>query len=286
MLYEPLFPSNEAARAFAGRLRSAAVGKAIDYRARAESTNALAAEAARNGAPNGLVVAAEEQSAGRGRQGRSWLAPPGQGLLFSVVLRPTNLPQERFGWVALAAGLACAEAIESRTGVAATVKWPNDIVVAADAPTPNGAAWRKLGGVLCESAFPHGTDAGHLVVGIGLNIRQEADALPAVPKSPPTSVRIESGADTDRAALFGAVLEALDARFAQLSGGAGFASVREDLARRLDAWWRGRTLRLGTAGGTREGRYRGLDAFGRLCIENERGADEAFADAEVLGVFG
>ncbi|MCK6474986.1 MAG: biotin--[acetyl-CoA-carboxylase] ligase [Planctomycetes bacterium] len=286
MLYEPLFPSNEAARAFSAGLRSAAVGKRIDYRARAESTNALAAEAAREGAGHGLVVVAEEQSAGRGRQGRSWLAPPGQGLLFSVVLRPANLPQERFGWVALAAGLACAEAIEARTGVAATVKWPNDIVVAADAPTPNGAGWRKLGGVLCESAFPHGSSAGHLVVGIGLNILQEADALPAVPKSPPTSVRIESGMETDRAALFGAVLETLDTRFAQLSDGAGFASVREDLARRLDAWWRGRTLRLGTAGGAREGRFRGLDAFGRLRIENERGADEAFADAEVLGVFG
>jgi BirA family biotin operon repressor/biotin-[acetyl-CoA-carboxylase] ligase len=137
------------------------------------STNADAMALARDGAPEGIVVVADHQSAGRGRRARTWLSPPGGSLLLSVLLRP---PARVADAVTMAAAVAMAEAVEQVAGVTAGLKWPNDLVIA----TPDGD--RKLAGILAEADWPAGSsisggyrppaphDRAVVVVGIGLNV--------------------------------------------------------------------------------------------------------------------
>src|ERR1700712_4818787 len=106
----------------------------------AASTNAEAADRARAGAPEGTVIVAESQTAGRGRQGRTWESPPRAGLTFSVVLRPPSIS----GWLPLLAGLSVAVALQEQAGVEAGVKWPNDVLIAGD------KGERKVAGLLAE----------------------------------------------------------------------------------------------------------------------------------------
>lgn len=134
------------------------------------STNADLLDLAHDGAPEGSVVVAGEQTAGRGRLGRAWVSAPGSGLWFSVLVRMAPDPQR--GLLPLIAGVAVAEAAH-RHGVVASLKWPNDVVV--DGPSPDGTPGpRKLAGILAET---DGEDA--VVIGIGVNLTQTAAQLPA-----------------------------------------------------------------------------------------------------------
>ncbi len=128
-----------------------------------DSTNSRARELAETGAPGGTVVTAGEQLAGRGRQGRSWVAPAGGALLYSAILRPLD---ERHLLLPLAAPLAVCEAAEAlRPGVECQIKWPNDVWVEG----------RKLAGVLIEAK----PQDGWAVIGVGLNLSTSADEFPA-----------------------------------------------------------------------------------------------------------
>src|SRR5437763_9636755 len=122
-----------------------------------DSANRHALELARQGVPEGLVVVADHQTAGRGRLGRSWEAPPGSSLLMSVLLRPSLAP-ERLHLTTVAVALAAADACEEVAGFRPALKWPNDLVVDD----------RKLGGILAEVPEP-----GAVVVGLGLNVLWE-----------------------------------------------------------------------------------------------------------------
>ena len=161
------------------------------------STMTEAAAWAAAGAPHGAVVTARDQTAGRGRHGRTWTAAPGESLLFTVVLRPELAPS-RLGLVALAAGLGVAEAV-SALGISATVKWPNDV----------RAGGRKLAGVLAEAR--HGPGGPTVLVGVGLNVRQSAfpDGLAA------TSVWLETGRALEPGDLLGPVLAEMERRLDQ-----------------------------------------------------------------------
>ncbi|MGH8774172.1 MAG: biotin--[acetyl-CoA-carboxylase] ligase [Jiangellaceae bacterium] len=126
--------------------------------AEAGSTNADVASAARAGAAEGMVLVADHQTAGRGRLGRSWQAPAGTGLAASVLLRPLSVPAHRWPWLPLLVGVCVVEALASYPGVAAALKWPNDVVL--------GGA--KLAGILVERVeTPTGAAA---VAGVGLNV--------------------------------------------------------------------------------------------------------------------
>ena len=116
-----------------------------------DSTNRYLLDEARAGAAAGLVVVADHQTAGRGRLGRTWVAPPGASLLMSLLLRPT-VPVDRRHVLVMAAGLAMAEAVETETGVIAGLKWPNDLLVGE----------RKLAGILAEAAGPEGMVGGQM----------------------------------------------------------------------------------------------------------------------------
>jgi BirA family biotin operon repressor/biotin-[acetyl-CoA-carboxylase] ligase len=119
----------------------------------------------------GLVLVADQQTSGRGRMGRSWVSPPGAGLMFSFLLRP-RVQAGRQGWIPLLTGVAVAAAVDGVTGIRAKLKWPNDVLI-IDGKTPGGRmAWAKLGGILAE------TTGDAVVVGIGLNVSTERDELP------------------------------------------------------------------------------------------------------------
>ena len=135
------------------------------------STNADLVALAAAGEPAGLVLVADEQTAGRGRLGRGWTAPPGSGLTFSVLLRP-HRAAAHLGWLPLLTGLAVVEAVRSVTGVPAELKWPNDVVVRGD------GGEGKLAGILAERLGGPGAGAGAVVVGVGLNVSMSTDELP------------------------------------------------------------------------------------------------------------
>ena len=148
-----------------------------------------------DGAPEGAVAVADEQTEGRGRLGRAWQAPAGTSLLFSIVLVP-HVPPDRLPELSLVAGAAIAEAIEAETGLRATVKHPNDVLVRG----------RKVAGILAESA------EGRVVLGVGVNVSQTEAQLPARAEHPATSLALE-GARIDRAGLLAAILERLEAHY-------------------------------------------------------------------------
>ncbi len=146
---------------------------------RCGSTNDLLAERARGGEPAGLVVVAEEQTAGRGRLARTWMSPARAGLTFSLLLRP-QLPLERWPWLPLWAGVGVARAVREQTGLAADLKWPNDVLVHG----------RKVSGLLADVA------GGAVVLGIGVNVTTTRHELP---DAGATSLLLEGARTTDRA---------------------------------------------------------------------------------------
>jgi BirA family biotin operon repressor/biotin-[acetyl-CoA-carboxylase] ligase len=178
------------------------------------STNDLCAQRARQGAPEGLVVLADQQSSGRGRQGRSWLSQAGQNLTFSLLLRPecavTALPP-----LTLLAGVAVARVFQTLAGrgVVPRLKWPNDVLCDVEGQP------RKLVGILTEMATQR-DEVKHVVVGIGINVNQTVFD-PAV-ASIASSLQLLSGRPLDRAELLAAVLVELESLYTHtLRNGAG-----------------------------------------------------------------
>jgi BirA family transcriptional regulator, biotin operon repressor / biotin---[acetyl-CoA-carboxylase] ligase len=175
-------------------LRPGGLWQAVEVVDRTGSTNADLLDRALGGAPEGVVLAAEEQSAGRGRIGRTWVSPPRAALTFSLLVRPAAVPPARRGWLPLLAGVAVASAVTAVTGVQTRLKWPNDVL----------AGPAKLAGILAEAAG----DA--IVVGVGLNVSAEPGELP--PPGPgalaATSLRIAASASAalDREPLLIAIL--------------------------------------------------------------------------------
>ena len=142
------------------------VGRKIIRLQRVPSTMDVVDEYARAGAPEGLVVVAEEQTAGRGRAGRTWSAPAGSGLLLSVLLRPDVEPR-LLGTLPLMIGVAVAEAVEAFVPSPCQLKWPNDVLLDG----------RKVAGVLIQSRLS-GERTEYINAGIGINVNVSKSALP------------------------------------------------------------------------------------------------------------
>ncbi len=171
------------------------VGRRIAVWKRVSSTNDVAIRAAGSIANEGLVILAEEQTAGRGRRGRTWTAPPGSSILMSVLLFPPPALAET-AWLTALGAVATAEVVAAWTGLDAgiTIKWPNDVRVGG----------RKIAGVLVE----RGQGA---VIGIGLNANVEPEAFPPELHATATSLGIVTGRRIDRSELARALLQRLDA---------------------------------------------------------------------------
>ena len=143
--------------------------------------------------PEGATVATDHQTQGRGRLGRVWEDTPGRSILMSVLLLPRP-PMPLWPELSLVAGEAVARALRSETGIEASLRHPNDVVIAG----------RKLAGILAEAR------PGRVVLGIGVNVNQPAGELPAETVKPPTSVRVELGREVERAPLLAAILGELE----------------------------------------------------------------------------
>ncbi len=169
----------------------AGLWKSIEVVATTGSTNT---DLLARGGRSGQVLVAEEQTAGRGRMGRSWVSDPGAALTFSVLLRPASVPAAKRGWLPLLAGVAVATAVHAAASVPATLKWPNDVLVRE----------RKLAGILAEQSG----DA--VVVGIGVNVATPAEALSASPGGVPATSLLAEGADVARDVLLVEVLRQVE----------------------------------------------------------------------------
>jgi BirA family transcriptional regulator, biotin operon repressor / biotin---[acetyl-CoA-carboxylase] ligase len=269
----------DAAAVRAAVLRPDGLWRAIEVTEVTGSTNADLLARAADGAPEGLVLAAERQRAGRGRMGRAWVAPPRAALAFSLLLRPQAVPRARHGWLPLLAGLATAEAVRAVTPVDARLKWPNDLLV--------GAA--KLGGILTEAAWGAGSAAGAVVVGIGLNVSTEPDELPAPGPGPAgslaaTSLRIAASPGPDRGVLLAAILTGFERSYRawsrafgdpERSGlGAAYTRLCSTIGQRVRVELPGGGLLTGLAAG--------IDPDGRLLVRTDPGAELPVAAGDVV----
>lgn len=238
-----------------------------------ESTNDLAKQLAFAGAPEGTAVIAEAQTRGRGRMGRSFCSPAGQGIYLSVILRPGVKPTELMHLTAAAAE-AMAEAVEAQTGLSCGVKWVNDLICGG----------KKLAGILTElSVKPDGlTD--YIVIGVGVNCCQSSEDFPPEIAELATSVAAQTGSIPDRNALCASMLEA-------------FSRLSETLLSEKAAWmarYRSRCVTLGKPvqvlhpSGTREAFALDIDENGALEVKYPDGTRAFVSSGEVSvrGLYG
>jgi BirA family transcriptional regulator, biotin operon repressor / biotin---[acetyl-CoA-carboxylase] ligase len=209
-----------------------------------DSTNRYLMDEARRGAPEGVVAIADHQTAGRGRRGRDWVAPPGSSLLVSVLLRPALAPDQT-QLVSMACGVAMADAVERVAGFAPGLKWPNDLVVDD----------RKLAGILAEA------ESGAVVVGVGVNV--EWHEFPAELAEIATACNLEAGHAVDRRDLLVAFLRELDRRYASVE------DVPDEYRRRLATL--ARRVRVQRPGGDLVGRAVGVGELGELLVQPDTG---------------
>jgi len=224
--------------------------------AETSSTNDVAREQARKGARGGFVVAASRQTAGRGRLGRSWESPPDRGLYVSILLRP-DLAMAEVGKLTILSSVATVDAVEAVAGLRPKIKWPNDLMIGE----------RKMAGLLIE-AEPKGGRVAFAVIGIGLNVRQEAGDFSPEVRSVATSLYLATGQMHRRADLLVALLHGLERRLSR-----PFDEARE--AWTASSLTLGQRMTLTTARGRKHGQAMGLDESGALLLRGDSGEVEA-----------
>jgi BirA family biotin operon repressor/biotin-[acetyl-CoA-carboxylase] ligase len=259
-------------------LHSTIVGRAIEHYAQAGSTNDLARRHARAGRPEGLVIVADQQTAGRGRMGRAWAAPPGSSLLLSLLLRPTWLaPADAFSLTMLA-GVALCEAVDQVTPRAA-LKWPNDLLLPVR--TAAGPTLRKAAGILSEIELV-GDRIAWVVIGIGVNVSWSpagiVDGRDLAEVA--TSVGAAAGQPVERLPLLRALLERLDARYDALRRGDHadlFACWRDRLT------MLGQPVQIGLPHGELRGVAEDVERSGALRVRDEQGVLHTIMAGDVGG---
>jgi BirA family biotin operon repressor/biotin-[acetyl-CoA-carboxylase] ligase len=233
-------------------LTTAFMGRRIVYYRSVGSTNDVARELAARGAPEGTLVIADEQAAGKGRLGRRWLAPLGTSLLMSLLFRPHFLAPCQAQRLTMICSLAVVEAIEALTGLGAAIKWPNDIVVQG----------KKTGGILTELGAT-GNSLDYAVVGLGLNVNLDFGAVEAMEElaATATSLSRELGREVSRLALLWGILEKVEGRYQRLEAG---ALPHDEWASRLVTLHN--NVMVDTPQGVVEGWAEGVDADGALIL--------------------
>lgn len=224
------------------------IGHSVEFHAALGSTNDRARALLSDRAAEGIAVVADLQTAGRGRQGRSWLSPPGLNLMVSVGVRP-RLVAANAGQLGLATALAACAACESVTHL--LVKWPNDLY------THDGL---KVGGILIETTLEGGRLAD-AVIGLGLNVNWRRAEIPEQVREGATSLADLAGHDLERVQLLASYLAALDAEVKLLEAG---VSPVERLRGR--SWLDGRRVRVAVPGGEVEGEAAGIADDGALLV--------------------
>ena len=239
------------AEAITAGLTTGRFGRPTSFFAEIGSTMPEARRRAEAGAPEGTLVIADAQTAGRGRHGRSWLSEAGVNLTFSLVLRPT-LAQLR--GLAVATSLAGVEAVWARTGLPARIKWPNDLVIHD----------RKFAGILIDSEL-QGTEVAHAILGIGVNVNLEVARFPDL-AGIATSLAAEAGCPIDRLALLIELLARLERRYDQLLTGPSLLPEWTAASATL-----GRRIRATSPAGAEIGLAEAVDDEGALLLRRDDG---------------
>jgi BirA family biotin operon repressor/biotin-[acetyl-CoA-carboxylase] ligase len=235
-----------------------------------DSTNTLAKELAAQGAPEGTLVLAEEQSAGRGRMGRHWVSPGYANLLFSLLLRP-RIHKDQVFVTTMILALATIKAVKSRTGLTSAIKWPNDIFVRG----------KKLGGILTEFSLRQ-EEIDYVVVGLGLNVNwsphrtEEASRLA-------TSILAETGSRISRNDLLVTLLRIFEPYYGEVLSGQidDFYKTWNEASMII-----GRNVEIVTPVEKTHGRALRIDRSGALIIEDDTGKEQRIISGEVSVTIG
>lgn len=248
------------------------------------STNADVLALARDGEPEGVVCVADHQTAGRGRQGRTWSAPPAASLLLTVLLRP---PARVSAATTMTAAVALAEAVHDVGGFDARLKWPNDLIWPGDGSLPD----RKLAGILAEADWPPGrrTSGGWaepgadervvVAVGVGLNVNWPAE-LPGELADRAVAANHVAGRDLDREQLLIAFLRRLDHHYDVLAGSGDPSVIRSEWLLRSATL--GRRVRVELGADDAEGEAVDVTVDGHLVVETDEGTRRVFAVGDVV----
>lgn len=244
--------------------RTAKLGRFMHYRETVDSTNTLAKELARAGAPDGTLVVAESQTSGRGRRGRSWLSEPRGGIFASLILRPSLSPG-RVPLLTLTVGIAVVQALQGMGLTDAWLKWPNDVWIGR----------RKMVGILAEMVGQM-DQVDWVVVGIGINTHQSD--FPGELATRATSFLRETGRKVQRAELLARVLCQLEALLPLLE--------RPTVATLLEEWSNydrltGQEVQVVAPNETFTGRALGIDATGALLIRRANGQEQSVLAGDV-----
>jgi BirA family transcriptional regulator, biotin operon repressor / biotin---[acetyl-CoA-carboxylase] ligase len=246
--------------------RTAVIGRDIRVFEQTTSTNDVIERLARDGVKEGVVVFAESQTRGRGRLGRKWISPARKGLWFSILLRPELRPQETTR-LTVASATALRRAIASQTKLEPEIKWPNDILVDG----------KKVAGILTEMSAELDR-IKHVILGIGIDVNQDADDFPAELRKIATSLRIEGGEAVSRPALATEILRQLDNDYARVCDGK-FTAITDEWEENCTTIGKNVTVQIGDR--KIRGRAESLDDEGTLLLRTEHGRLERITGGDV-----
>lgn len=250
-----------------GRITGERIGRNLVCHDTTASTNADAFRLAEEGAGEGTTVVADSQSAGKGRRGRHWVSPAGVNLYCSVVLRPDILPYEA-PQLTFLSSVAVARAIRQETGLAAEIKWPNDVLLQG----------KKVAGLLNEMSAE--TDGINFVIlGVGVNLNMSREQFPDDLRAPATSLLLEHGKAVPRAGFTARLLNELDRLYNEFLNH-GFGPVRREWQECCNA--AGREIVVSDQGlETARGIFDGIDGDGALLLRLPDGKQERIVAGDV-----
>ncbi|GGB52190.1 bifunctional ligase/repressor BirA [Fictibacillus barbaricus] len=241
-------------------------GKKIVYQPSVKSTQEIAYSLARDGAPEGSIVLADEQTGGRGRLGRAWQSPAGTGIWMSLILRP-EIPLQKAPQLTLLIAVAASKAIEKVTGLEAAIKWPNDLLI-------NG---KKTAGILTELQAE--ADSIHsVIVGIGMNVNQESKHFSEEIAQIATSLAIEGGKTYKRAEVIGYLLQEIESLYHQYLQN-GFGVIK--LLWEARAFSLGKRITARSVTGSITGYAKGITDEGVLLLEDDTGRVHSIYSADI-----
>lgn len=246
------------------RVRTAVIGSSVKDYETIGSTADAARELAIRGVPDGMVITAERQTAGRGRMERTWITPPGTAIALSVILYPEFTPPQ-VPLLGLATSLAVRQAVTTVTGLEPALKWPNDIFLGS----------KKIAGVLVEMAAEIDR-VRWVVVSTGINVNNSLKGTPL--ERTATSLREASGKKVSRLELAVAYLAALDGYYASGLSGKAAETIRADFE--AADMLQGKPVYVRTPSGAVSGRAAGIDRDGRLLVEGADGVVQSLFSGE------
>ena len=247
-------------------LQTQCFGKHIDYAKKVSSTNQIAKQKATLGCPEGTVVIAEQQTSGRGRLGRKWVSPPETGIWMSILLRPRISPAKA-PFITIMAALATVRGIEEVTGIRASIKWPNDILIEK----------RKVCGILTE-IHAEMEQIHYIVAGIGINVNQHAEDFPSEISDTAGSIAMVTGKSVQRREIAIKVLEHFEKLYVAKDALSTQKLIEEykryslTLGQQIKVIWQDEIL---------EGKAIGLTDTGELLVQKEDGQKITVFSGEV-----